>query len=108
MAAAMSRSRSGRCTRPRISASNSRPRCASTKSGCATRPRSAPRARTEEAAMQAASLTSAAPAVGAARWTGRVLSALVVLFLLFDGLIKVAGLAVVEETMGQLGYQPGL
>jgi hypothetical protein len=59
--------------------------------------------------MQAATtLTSAAPATGAVRWTGRVLSALVVLFLLFDGLIKVARLPVVEETMAQLGYPAGL
>jgi hypothetical protein len=59
--------------------------------------------------MQAATtLTSAAPATGAVRWTGRVLRALVVLFLLFDGLIKVARLPVVEETMAQLGYPAGL
>ncbi|WP_076997712.1 DoxX family protein [Variovorax sp. KK3] len=57
--------------------------------------------------MQAtATLPAAAPRGGAARWTGRVLSALVVLFLLFDGLIKVLRLDVVRETLAQLGYPP--
>lgn len=37
-------------------------------------------------------------------WSGRVLSALVVLFLLFDGIIKVIPLPVVTETLVQLGY----
>lgn len=41
-------------------------------------------------------------------WTGRVLSALVVLFLLFDGAIKVLELQVVHDTMAALGYPPGL
>ncbi|MBR0647701.1 DoxX family protein [Plastoroseomonas hellenica] len=41
-------------------------------------------------------------------WTGRVLSALVTLFLLFDGAIKVVRLPVVEDTMAALGYPPGL
>ncbi|MGK6306925.1 DoxX family protein [Variovorax sp. DT-64] len=49
-----------------------------------------------------------APTAGPARWAGRVLSGLVVLFLLFDGLIKVVELPVVGETLVQLGYQPGL
>ena len=57
--------------------------------------------------MQAtATLPLAAPRIGAARWTGRVLSTLVVLFLLFDGLIKVVELDVVRETLVQLGYPP--
>ena len=59
--------------------------------------------------MQAtATCPASAPAAGTARWTGRVLSALVVLFLLFDGLIKVVELDVVKETMTQLGYPPHL
>ena len=51
-----------------------------------------------------ANTLSAAPAMGAARWTGRILSALVVLFLLFDGAIKVAGMKVVKQTLAELGY----
>jgi hypothetical protein len=47
---------------------------------------------------------SAAPASGAARWTGRILSALVVLFLLFDGAIKVVELDVVKQSLAELGY----
>ncbi|OUL99051.1 DoxX family protein [Variovorax sp. JS1663] len=60
--------------------------------------------------MHATATLPAAPAsrIGAARWTGRVLSTLVVLFLLFDGLIKVVELDVVRETMVQLGYPPNL
>jgi hypothetical protein len=54
-----------------------------------------------------ASLTAAPPS-GGALWTGRVLSALTMLFLLFDGGIKIAGLQVVADTMGELGYPPGL
>jgi len=45
-----------------------------------------------------------APAAGAAVWTGRVLSGLVVLFLLFDGGIKVVGMDVVRQTLAELGY----
>lgn len=37
-------------------------------------------------------------------WAGRVLSALVILFLLFDGTIKVMQHDVVRETMSGLGY----
>lgn len=39
-------------------------------------------------------------------WTGRVLSGLVILFLVFDGGIKLVPLDVVTETTAQLGY-PG-
>lgn len=39
-------------------------------------------------------------------WTGRIFSGLVILFLLFDGIIKLIPLPVVTETMAQLGY-PG-
>lgn len=37
-------------------------------------------------------------------WTGRVLRGLVTAFLVFDGGIKVIGLPVVAETMGELGW----
>ena len=52
--------------------------------------------------------SSSAPKPGAARWTGRVLSALVVLFLLFDGIIKVIEMDIVKETLTQLGYPPNI
>ena len=39
-----------------------------------------------------------------ARWAGRVLSGLVVVFLLFDGAIKLVPLPVVTETMDKMGY----
>jgi hypothetical protein len=41
-------------------------------------------------------------------WAGRILSALVVLFLVFDGGIKLVPLAPVTEAMAQLGYPAGL
>lgn len=45
-------------------------------------------------------------------WTGRILSALAVLFLLFDGAIKLTNAAPVAESFGQLGWPvrlaPGL
>jgi hypothetical protein len=37
-------------------------------------------------------------------WSGRILSALVILFLLFDGTIKVMELDVATQTTAQLGY----
>jgi uncharacterized membrane protein YphA (DoxX/SURF4 family) len=43
-----------------------------------------------------------------ARWTGRILSGLVVLFLLFDGTAKLVPLSVVIETMERLGYPPNV
>src|SRR3984893_4597163 len=39
-----------------------------------------------------------------ALWTGRVLSGLVIVFLLFDGAIKLVPWPVVTETMGRMGY----
>ena len=47
---------------------------------------------------------STAPTSGAARWTGRILSGLVVLFLLFDGAIKVVEMEVVKQSLAELGY----
>ncbi len=37
-------------------------------------------------------------------WTGRIFSALVVLFLIFDSVIKLVPLPIVPETMRELGY----
>jgi hypothetical protein len=39
-----------------------------------------------------------------ARWTGRVLSGLAILFLLFDGAIKLVPWPIVTETMEKIGY----
>jgi hypothetical protein len=39
-----------------------------------------------------------------ARWLGRILSGLVILFLLFDGAIKLVPWPVVAETMDRIGY----
>jgi DoxX-like family len=48
--------------------------------------------------------TATAPASRAARVLGRILSGLVVVFLLFDAAIKLVPLAVVTETMDRMGY----
>ncbi len=57
--------------------------------------------------MNAITQTVNAPALGkGALWTGRILSGLVILFLLADGAMKLVPLAIVTETMGQLGYPP--
>lgn len=58
--------------------------------------------------MHTATTTTIRPSRTGALWTGRVLSALTVLFLLFDGAIKVLELQVVHDTMAALGYPPGL
>lgn len=42
------------------------------------------------------------------RWTGWLLTGLFTLFMLFDTGIKLVRLPIVEETMAQLGYPPGL
>ena len=48
--------------------------------------------------------THAQPAASrAARWTGYVMSGLVILFLLFDGGIKLVPLEIVTETSAQIG-----
>lgn len=57
-------------------------------------------------AMTPAESSLPLPRPTASRWTGRVLSASVVLFLLFDGLIKVIGLDAVRQTSEQLGLPP--
>ncbi|MEZ2331601.1 DoxX family protein [Mesorhizobium sp. RCC_202] len=50
------------------------------------------------------SISEAASASRGALWTGRVLSAIVVLFMIFDGVIKLPPLAIVTETMTQIGW----
>ena len=45
-----------------------------------------------------------APIAKPALWLGRVLSGLVILFLLFDGAIKLVPWPVVTETMDKMGY----
>jgi hypothetical protein len=45
-----------------------------------------------------------APVSTSARWLGRILSGLVILFLLFDGAIKLVPWPVVTETMDRIGY----
>ena len=44
------------------------------------------------------------PVRGPARWFGRSLSGLVIVFLLFDGAIKLVPWPVVTETMDKMGY----
>lgn len=46
----------------------------------------------------------AAPAPTASVWIGRVLSGLLIAFLVFDGAIKLVPLQVVTDTMIELGY----
>lgn len=45
-----------------------------------------------------------APVSSGALWTGRVLSGLIVLFMIFDGVIKLPPLDVVTQTMVPLGW----
>jgi hypothetical protein len=45
-----------------------------------------------------------APVSNPARWTGGVLSGLVILFMLFDGAIKLVPWPIVTETMDKMGY----
>jgi hypothetical protein len=49
-------------------------------------------------------ITETLPASTPARWAGRVLSGLVVVFLLFDGAIKLVPWPIVTETMDRMGY----
>jgi hypothetical protein len=44
------------------------------------------------------------PASRPARWTGRILSGLVIVFLMIDGAIKLVPWPVVTETMDRMGY----
>ena len=49
-------------------------------------------------------IAAEAPASKPARWLGRLLSGLVIIFLLFDGAIKLVPWPVVTETMDRIGY----
>ena len=49
-------------------------------------------------------IAATAPASPPARWTGRVLSGLVIVFLLLDGAIKLVPWPIVTETMDRMGY----
>ena len=49
-------------------------------------------------------IAGTAPVSKSARWLGRVLSGLVILFMLFDGAIKLVPWPVVTETMDRIGY----
>ena len=52
--------------------------------------------------------TQAAPVSTKALWAGRILSALAVLFLLFDGVTKIMKVAPVLQASAQLGYPVSL
>ncbi len=47
------------------------------------------------------------PVSRAELWSGRILSGLVTLFLLFDGAVKLIPLPVVTQTLDQMGYGAG-
>lgn len=49
-------------------------------------------------------IDEAAAVPNAALWTGRAMSALVILFLVFDSSIKLIPMQVVTDSMGELGY----
>jgi hypothetical protein len=49
-------------------------------------------------------IAAEAPASKPARWLGRLLSGLVIIFLLFDGAIKLVPWPVVTESMDRIGY----
>jgi hypothetical protein len=49
-------------------------------------------------------ISETVPVSKSARWTGRVLSGLVIVFLLFDGAIKLVPWPAVTETMDRMGY----
>jgi len=50
------------------------------------------------------SLSQTAPASSGALWAGRALSALIVLFMIFDGVIKLPPLDIVTQSMVPLGW----
>jgi hypothetical protein len=49
-------------------------------------------------------IAETAPASKPLHWIGRILSGLVILFLLFDGAIKLVPWPIVTETMDKMGY----
>ncbi|MDX8432468.1 MULTISPECIES: DoxX family protein [Mesorhizobium] len=54
------------------------------------------------------SITQTAPVSSGALWTGRALSAIIVLFMIFDGVIKLPPMDIVTQTMTQLGWPADL
>ncbi|MFB9982226.1 DoxX family protein [Mesorhizobium kowhaii] len=50
------------------------------------------------------SISETAPASTGALWTGRTLSGVIVLFMIFDGVIKLRPLDIVTQTMVPLGW----
>ena len=50
------------------------------------------------------SMSQTTPVSSGALWTGRVLSGLIILFMIFDGVIKLPPLDVVTQTMVPLGW----
>ncbi|CAN7261026.1 DoxX family protein [Mesorhizobium amorphae] len=50
------------------------------------------------------SISHTAPVSSGALWTGRALSTIIVLFMIFDGVIKLPPLDIVTQTMTQLGW----
>jgi|UPI0003A3118A hypothetical protein len=54
--------------------------------------------------LEMSTITLDQPVSRAELWGGRILSGLVILFLLFDGAIKLIPLDVVTQTMDQMGY----
>ncbi|MDB5599129.1 MAG: hypothetical protein JWN71_1173 [Xanthobacteraceae bacterium] len=51
-------------------------------------------------------LDQTAPVSRAALWAGHIISGILILFLIFDGAIKLLPLDIVTQTMAQLGYPP--
>ena len=49
-------------------------------------------------------ISQTAPVSSGALWTGRVLSAIIVLFMIFDGVIKLPPLDIVTQSMVPLGW----
>ena len=49
-------------------------------------------------------ITTTMPVSNPARWLGRILSGLVIVFLMFDGAIKLVPWPVVTDTMDKMGY----
>lgn len=49
-------------------------------------------------------ISQTAPVSPSALWTGRALSGVIVLFMIFDGVIKLPPLDIVTQTMVQLGW----
>ena len=49
-------------------------------------------------------ITETAPVSNPTRWTGRILSGFVIVFLMIDGAIKLVPWPIVTETMDKMGY----